>query len=140
MLSALSEAGAEFLVVGAHALAVHGFPRATGDLDIWVRPTQENANCVWQAIAKYGAPHRNLVLEDFSIPNTVFRIGVAPNRIDILTSIDGVNFDEAWTDRQRTTVDGQSFFVIGRNQLLKNKKAAGRPKDLIDAAWLEETS
>jgi hypothetical protein len=137
MLSALSEADVEFLVVGAHALAVHGFPRATGDLDIWVRPTQENAQRVWQAITTYGAPHRNLVVDDFSVPNTVFQVGVAPNRIDILTSIDGVSFDEAWPERIRQCVDEHCFFVIGRDQLLKNKKAAGRPKDLIDALWLE---
>jgi hypothetical protein len=123
MLSALSAAGAEYLVVGAHALSVHGFPRATGDLDIWVRPTQENADCVLKAIKQYGAPHRKLSREDLSTPNTVFQIGVAPNRIDVLTSIDGVEFDEAWQSRKQTSVDAISFFVIGRDLLLKNKLA-----------------
>jgi len=138
MLSALSEAGADYLVVGAHALAVHGYPRATGDLDIWVRPTKENADRVWQAIAEFGAPRRNLRREDFFTPDTVFQIGVEPNRIDILTSIDGVEFDEAWLDRRPTTVDKISFHVLSRVQLLKNKRAAGRPKDLADAAYLEQ--
>jgi hypothetical protein len=138
MLSALSAAAADYLVVGAHALAVHGYPRATGDLDIWVRPTRENADRVWDAIENYGAPRRGITRDDFLTPDTVFQIGVAPNRIDILTSIDGVDFAEAWKNRQPAVVDKQSFFVIGRDDLLKNKRATGRPKDLADAAWLEE--
>lgn len=138
MLSALSEAGVDFLVVGAHALAAHGYPRATGDLDIWVRPTKGNADRVWQAIENFGAPHRNLRRDDFYTPDTVFQIGVEPNRIDILTSIDGVEFDEAWPNRRPTTIDKISFHVIGREQLLKNKRATGRPKDLADVAYLEQ--
>jgi hypothetical protein len=140
MLFELSAAGADFLVVGAHALAAHGLPRATGDIDIWVQPTKENADRVWQAIESFGAPNRNLARDDLYTPNTVFQIGVEPQRIDILTSIDGVEFAEAWQDRKQTTVDGITFFVIGRDMLLKNKKAAGRPKDLADAAWLEQTN
>jgi hypothetical protein len=139
MLSALSEAGAEFLVVGAHALAVHGYPRATGDLDVWVRPTKENADRVWKAIEQYGAPRRNITREDFCTEDVVFQIGTAPNRIDVLTSIDGVDFDEAWSNRKATNVDELPFYVIGREQLLKNKRATGRPKDLADVAWLEES-
>jgi len=139
MLSALSAAGADFLVVGAHALAAHGFPRATGDLDIWVRPTKENASRVWQAIEQYGAPRRHLNPDDFCSPDTVVQIGLAPNRIDILTSINGVGFDDAWQKRKQTAVDDTTFFVIGRDDLLTNKRATGRPKDLADAAWLEES-
>jgi hypothetical protein len=138
MLSALSGAGADYLIVGAHALAVHGYPRATGDLDIWVRPTKENADRVWQALERYGAPRRNLTPDDFCTANTVFQIGIAPNRIDILTSIDGVDFDEAWPNRKPTTVDELTFSVLGRDELLKNKRATGRPRDLADAAWLED--
>jgi hypothetical protein len=139
MLSALSEAGAEFLVVGAHALAAHGHPRATGDLDIWVRPTRENADRVWQAIERFGAPRRNLCREDFCAPDVVFQIGVEPNRIDILTSITGVEFEEAWQHRKQSRIDGISVSILGRDQLLKNKLACGRPKDLADAAWLKGT-
>jgi hypothetical protein len=138
MLSALSAAGAEVLVVGDHALAAHGYPRATGDLDIWVRPTGENADRVCQAIVNYGAPRRHLSRDDFCTPDTVYQIGVAPNRIDILTSIDGVEFDEAWANRKQVSIDDLTFFVIGRDQLLKNKREAGRPKDMADVAWLEE--
>ena len=139
MLSALSGAGAEYLVVGAHALAVHGYPRATGDLDIWVRPTKENATRVWQAIEKYGAPRRNMTVGDFHTSNTVFQIGVAPGRIDLMTSIDGIEFDVAWQNRRPHVVDDHPFFVIGRNDLLQNKRASGRPKDLADVAWLESS-
>jgi hypothetical protein len=116
---------------------VHGYPRATGDLDIWVRPTRENADRVWVAIARYGAPRRYLDANDFCTPDTVFQIGVAPRRIDILTTIAGIEFDEAWPTRQQQVVDSVSFHVIGREELLKNKRAAGRPKDLADVAWLE---
>jgi hypothetical protein len=139
MLSALSAAGAEFLVVGAHALAAHGYVRATGDLDIWVRPTNENAERVWQAVVhSFRAPHRHLTRDDFCTPNTVVQIGVEPNRVDILTSIAGVEFDECWPTRKQVEVDGLLFYALGPEALLKNKRAAGRPKDLNDVAWLEQ--
>jgi len=125
------------LVVGAHALAAHGYPRATGDLDIWVRPNSANAARVWRAIEQFGAPRRNISREDFHTPDTVFQIGIAPSRVDILTSISGVEFDEAWRKRVPTAVEGVSFSVLGRDELLINKRATGRPKDLADAAWLE---
>ncbi|MCI0335363.1 MAG: hypothetical protein L0228_19315 [Planctomycetes bacterium] len=138
MLSALNGAGAEYLVVGAYALATYGTARATGDFDIWVRPTEDNAQRVWAALERFGAPRRKLTREDLRTPDTVFQIGVAPNRIDILTSITGVEFDEAWQHRKQTQINGISVSVIGREQLLRNKRAVGRPKDLADAAWLEE--
>src|SRR3989442_8740941 len=106
MLAALSAAGADYLVVGAHALAVHGVVRATGDLDVWVRPTPENASKVWRALLAFGAPLQELTERDLSTPNLVFQIGVAPYRIDLLTSIDGVSFDEAWRDHVAIPVDG----------------------------------
>jgi len=139
MLSALNDSGAEYLVVGAHAMATYGHARATGDFDIWVHSTKENANRVWAALEKFGAPRRNLTIEDFSTPNNVYQIGVEPDRIDILTSIDGVEFDEAWQNRIQMQINGVSVPIIGRNQLLKNKRAVGRPKDLADVAWLEES-
>jgi hypothetical protein len=139
MLSALSDAGAEFLIVGAHALAAHGYPRATGDLDIWIRPTAENAGRVWLALERFGAPRRNLTQQDLSTPDTVFQIGVPPQRIDRLTSIDGVTFDDAWQDRKVSKLGQLSVAFLGRNQLLTNKRTTGRPKDIADAAWLEES-
>jgi hypothetical protein len=138
MLSALNDSCAEYLVVGAHALAAYGPPRATGDFDIWVRPTEENAELVWAALEKFGAPRRRLKKTDLHTPDNVYQIGVAPNRIDILTSITGVEFDEAWRNRKQMQINGISVSVIGRDQLLKNKRATGRAKDLADVAWLEE--
>ena len=138
MLSALNDAGADYLVVGAHALATYGPARATGDFDIWVRPTEENAKRVWKALEKFGAPRRKLAVEDLHTPDNVYQIGVAPNRIDILTSITGVEFDEAWEHRTQIQINDIAVSVIGRNELVKNKRATGRPKDLADIAWLEE--
>jgi hypothetical protein len=140
MLNALNDAGADYLVVGAYALSVYGPPRATGDFDIWVRPSEENAKRVWTALENFGAPRRKLTQQDLQVPENVFQIGVAPNRIDILTSITGVEFDEAWQHRERKQLNGISVSVIGRAQLLKNKRATGRPKDLADVAWLEAES
>lgn len=103
MLSALSEAGAEFLVVGAHALAAHCVPRATGDLDIWVHSTHDNATRVLAALTAFGAPLADLSLADLTRTDTVFQIGVVPCRIDILTGISGVPFAVAWERRMPST-------------------------------------
>lgn len=139
MLSALNDSGAEYLVVGAHAIGTYSTPLATGDFDIWVRPTRENAERVWAALEKFGAPRRKLTIDDLCTPDNMYQIGVAPNRIDILTSITGVGFDEAWSNRTESQIDGIMVSVIGRTELLKNKRAAGRPKDLADVAWLEQS-
>lgn len=137
MLSALSEESAEFLVVGAHALAAHGRPRATGDLDIWVRPTPANAARVWSALVRFGAPLRDLSIADLSSVGIVFQMGLPPVRIDILTGITGVTFDEAWPRRLVANVAGLDVPFLGRDDLLANKRATGRPKDLADVAALE---
>lgn len=137
MLSVLCEEGAEFLLVGAYALATHGLPRATGDMDIWIRRSQENATRVWRALRRFGAPLTGLTEVDLNTPNLVFQIGIAPRLIDILTSIDAVQFDEAWPDRRVVEIEGLSIGVIGRSHLIQNKRAVGRPQDLADVAWLE---
>jgi hypothetical protein len=137
MLSELSAAGAEFIIVGAHALAVHGLPRATGDLDIWIRSTPENAGKVWKALTSFGAPLDQLSMNDLSTPGIIFQIGVVPCRIDILTDIDGVEFDEAWANKTYIKIHGIDIPVIGMQELLKNKKAAGRPQDIADVTRLE---
>lgn len=137
MLFALSEAGADYLIVGAYAMAVHGLPRATGDLDIWIRRSEENSHRVWRAIKKFGTPRSRVTAADFTVRDTVFQIGAVPRRIDILTSVDGVEFEEAWPDRKTVGLEGREVPVIGRAQLIKNKRACGRPKDLADLAWLE---
>ncbi|HEX4961121.1 MAG TPA: hypothetical protein VF173_09820 [Thermoanaerobaculia bacterium] len=139
MLSALLDADATFIVVGAHALAVHGVPRATGDLDIWVRPDPENATKVWDALLAFGAPVEGmgLSLEDLTKSGTVFQIGLPPRRVDILTEIDGITFDQAWPTRTVEKVGGLEVPFLGREALLQNKLASARPKDLADVEMLE---
>jgi hypothetical protein len=137
MLSAFIAGGVEFLIVGAYALAAHGVPRATGDLDFWVRPSDENARRVLQALDVFGAPLHDLSAEDLTQPDLVYQIGVEPVRIDILTEIDGVAFDEAWAGRVVSEIDGLRVPVIGRAELIRNKRALGRTKDLADIEALE---
>jgi len=137
MLSELSASGAEFLVVGAHALAAHGYPRATGDLDIWVRADTENAPRVLEALRRFGAPLFDLSVEDLAKPGTVFQIGMAPARIDILTGVSGLTFEQAWPRRKTVKLGELSVGVIGREDLIRNKRATGRPQDLVDADNLE---
>lgn len=137
MLAALSAAAAEFLVVGAYAVAVHGRPRATGDLDLWVRPSAENAARVWQALVAFGAPLSELTPADLVRPDVVFQIGVPPSRIDLMTGLSGITFDEAWPRRVLVSVSGRTVAVLGREDLIRNKKATGRPRDLADVAELE---
>jgi hypothetical protein len=137
MLAALSAAGAEFLIVGAHALAAYGRPRATGHLDLWIRATPENAERVWRALVAFGAPLDDLRLEDLSAAEVVFQIGVVPARIDILTSITGVEFDGAWQRRQAIEVDGQTLPFLSREDLIRNKTALDRPRDRADIEDLE---
>jgi hypothetical protein len=139
MLSALSEEDVDFLLVGAFAMAAHGLPRATGDIDIWVRPSSENAERVWRALRRFGAPTHDLTVGDLAEPDVEFQIGVAPRRIDLLTSIDGVSFEEAWPHRVTVTLEELSLPVLARVHLIQNKRAAGRARDLADLAWLEDT-
>jgi len=137
MLAALSEAGADFMVIGAHAVALHARPRATGDLDIWIRATPDNANRVWAALVAFGAPLHELTLADLTSDDLVFQIGMPPNRIDLLTTISGVSFDEAWPRRTTVALWGLTVPVIGREDLVTNKRAVRRPQDLADLAELE---
>src|SRR5690606_11188843 len=121
MLAALRDAGAEYLVVGAHALAAHGRPRATGDLDLWVRPAQDNARRVYAALAAFGAPLDQLTVEDLTEPDLIYQVGVVPARIDILTGISGVEFAEAWAGRMTIRLGELEVPVIGREALIRNK-------------------
>lgn len=127
----------EFLVVGAHALAAHGHVRATKDLDVWVRPHPANAERVRTALRAFGAPIADLTITDLATPGTIFQIGVAPIRIDVITAIDGVDFDQAWSVRVHTQFAGEPVAVLSREHLIQNKKAAGREQDLLDVKWLE---
>jgi hypothetical protein len=137
LFAELNAQKADFLVVGAHALAAHGHVRATKDLDVWVRSTPKNAKRVYQALASFGAPLSDLTPEDLATPNVVFQIGVPPIRIDIVTSIDGVTFEEAWLERVESRYDDQRVHVLSRRHLIQNKKATGRLQDLADVEHLE---
>jgi hypothetical protein len=138
VIVALADEGAEFIIVGAFALALHGAPRASGDIDLFVRPTPENARHVFRALQSFGAPleDHGVSADDFARPGTVYQIGLPPRRIDILTQISGLDFAEAWASRVETTIEGRKASFIGRDAYIKNKLAAGRPKDLADASRL----
>jgi hypothetical protein len=136
LLCELSAHHVELLVVGAHALAAHGHVRATKDLDVWVRPDPSNARRVLEALEAFGAPRHGATLEDLSGPDFVLQIGVAPVRIDVMTSITGVDFEEAWQARLHATFDGQPVGVLSRKHLIQNKTATGRAQDIADVEWL----
>jgi Nucleotidyl transferase of unknown function (DUF2204) len=140
LLVVFVDAGVEFVIVGAYALAFHGAPRASGDIDLFVRPALENAQRVFDALARFGAPLEaaGMTAPDFAAPGAVYQIGLPPRRIDILTTISGVTFDEAWASRSTAEVEGRTVSFIGREALLKNKLATGRPKDTADAARLRQ--
>ena len=137
LLLAFNEHNVEYLIVGAHALAAHGHVRATKDLDLWVRPERSNAQKVLQALSDFGAPLSDLTLDDLSKKATIFQIGTAPLRIDVITNIDGVEFEDAWPDRLETVFGGVPAFVISRHHLITNKKTAARLQDLVDVQQLE---
>jgi hypothetical protein len=137
LLRAFLAADVRFLVVGAYALAVYGRPRATGDLDIWIDATPENAHRVWKALVDFGAPLAEIDEADFATPGVVYQIGVPPGRIDILTDLTALAFAEAWSDRIRCPFGDIEVDFIGRASLVKNKRATGRPKDLGDIEGIE---
>jgi len=138
LLSTFNAHGVEYLVVGAHALAAHGHVRATGDLDVWIRPEQQNARRVMRALSAFGAPLHDLSESDLTKPGLIFQIGIAPLRIDILTTIDAVQFDEAWADRLTADFAGQRVAVLSAKHLIANKRAVGRAQDRADVEWLEK--
>ena len=142
MIAALQEEDADFLVVGAFAMAAHGVPRATGDLDLWIRARRQNAERVMRALLRFGAPvaSAKLTAEDLVNPDMVFQMGRPPRRIDVITGIDGVYFDEAWPNRLVLGVEGREVPFLGRGELLRNKQAAGREKDLVDLKALLGTT
>lgn len=126
-----------YLLVGGYAVAFHARPRYTKDLDVWVDRTPTNAHRAWQALASFGAPLQELGPEDLTRPEMVFQIGLPPNRIDILTELAGVSFEEAWERRVTTTYGDCAVQVLSRTDLIRNKRKVGRPQDLIDVEELE---
>jgi hypothetical protein len=137
LLLCLNEGGVRYLIVGAYAVIYHTEPRYTKDLDIWVEPTAENAAKVWRALASFGAPLDDLSVADLSNPDMIYQIGVEPNRIDLIMEIKGLSFTEAWKNRVITSYDDQPVSLLSWEHILLAKKAAGRPRDLLDVEILE---
>ena len=139
LLRELNAADARYLVVGAGALAFHGLPRATRDFDIWVDPDTNNAVRVYQALARFGAPLDSLSVSDLQSDDLIFQIGVEPLRIDVITDISGIRFEEAWPNRVFAEVETVRIPILSREDLIRNKRATGREKDALDVkALLEE--
>ena len=139
LLVALADEGADFVLVGGWAVAVHGRPRATDDLDVLVRADGDNAARVYRALVRFGAPvqQHGLTPRLFEAPGYGYRFGLPPQKVEVLTSISGVGFDAAMQEHLTVEIDGRGVPVIGRAALIANKKAAGRLKDLDDVQWLE---
>jgi hypothetical protein len=137
MLQVLGDEKVRFLLVGAYALAAHGYPLATMDIDIWVMPAPDNADAVLRALRRFGAPLNNLTKADLEQEGTVFQIGVAPRRIDIITAVSGLRFDEAFSHASPVDVEGIQVYIPSVADLIRNKRASGRTRDLADAEALE---
>ena len=137
ILHALSDEKVKFILVGAYALAAHGYPRATMDIDIWVMPSSENADAVLRALRHFGAPLHNLTKEDLQKDGTIFQIGVAPRRIDIITTASGLQFETTYRDSIPVNIEGIEVRIPSIDDLIHNKRASGRTRDLADVEALE---
>lgn len=137
LLRAFADADVRFLLVGAYALGLHGKPRATGDLDVWVDATPENARRVMEALQAFGAPTADIAESDLARPGVTYQIGLPPRRIDILTDLTGLTFAEAWPSRVLGPFGDIHVDFIGRADFLRNKRQTGRLKDLADVEGLE---
>lgn len=129
-----------FLVVGAYAMAVHGYPRATGDFDIWVEAASDNSQKVYKSLLEFGAPLSDIEEEVFAEKGIIFQIGVAPRRIDIITCIDGIEFEEAYQNKKEIKIESLKVPFLSKPSLIKNKKATGREKDKLDIEYLQKNA
>ncbi|MDT8302426.1 MAG: nucleotidyltransferase [Sedimentisphaerales bacterium] len=136
MLQILLDNKVRFLVVGAYAMGAYGYPRATGDFDIWVEASSENSKIIYQSLLKFGAPISELTQTTFCEEGIIFQIGVAPRRIDIITKIDGVDFKKAYSDKQEVEIEDIKIPFISKEDLIKNKESTGREKDILDVKYL----
>ncbi len=130
----------EYLIVGGHAVAYHGYPRYTGDIDFLIRPSESNARLVLAVLSDFGFADCSPSIEELTSEGSVIQLGLPPNRIDLITSISGVSFSEAWAGKDDAMLDGLSVAFIGRSELLKNKAASGRSKDRLDVEVLAKQS
>lgn len=140
LLSEFNANKVEFLIVGAYAIGAHGLERGTTDLDLWIRPTPKNAKRILKSLHSFGVPLCDLTIEDLSHPKMVFQIGNAPVHVDLITSIKGVTFEDAWKKRLRSKLGGEPASVLSREDLITNKKRLARSKDIVDLEWLEKNS
>jgi predicted nucleotidyltransferase len=138
ILQAFADEKVRFLLVGAYALAAYGYPRATMDIDLWVEPSPENAESILRALRHFGAPLEKVTREDFQKDNAIFQIGVAPRRIDIITTASGLQFIEAFNRSVTIDIDGIEIHILSLSDLVRNKRASGRTKDIADAEALED--
>ena len=137
MLKCLNKAGVDYILVGGWAVNMYGYIRATVDLDIWILADADNAKKVYSAVAEFGAPVAEMKPEDFAEYGMIFQIGVAPCRVDIISKISGVTYADAVTRAVPKTIDGIPVRIISLEDLIANKKASGRAKDLADVEVLE---
>jgi hypothetical protein len=141
LIRAFNAQGVEYLLVGGYAFGVHAQPRATKDLDLFIRADARNSDAVFRALCQYGAPLGGLTAKDFRDAKTGLQIGVPPNRIDILQQISGVTFNEAWRDRITAMLDADTpTYVISRENLIRNKLAAGREQDILDVKQIQKAA
>ena len=138
MLQILLNNKIKFLIVGAYAMGAQGYPRATGDFDIWVEPSPENSKKVYNSLAEFGAPLEQINTETFIKKGIIFQIGVVPRRVDILTFIDGVKFDKAYKNKENIEIEGITIPFLSKENIIKNKKATGREKDKLDVKYLRK--
>lgn len=136
MLQILLKNNVKFLVVGAYAMGACGYPRATGDIDLWVEASSANSKSIYKSLKDFGAPLSEIDEDTFNAQGLIFQIGVAPRRIDIITKIDGVVFSDAYNNKQEIELDGLKIPFLSKSDIIKNKKAAARDKDLIDIKYL----
>lgn len=129
---------AKFLIVGAYAMGAYGYPRATGDFDIWVEASSENSKKIHKSLSEFGAPLSDVTEKTFTGKGIIFQIGVAPRRIDIITHIDGVTFEEAYKTKEFIEIENLRVPFLSKENLIKNKESTGREKDRLDADYLKK--
>ena len=140
LLRFLNQEKAEYLIVGAHAVIFYTEPRYTKDIDIWIRPEGDNANRVYQALKKFGAPVKELTPKDFTNSEMMYQIGIEPNRIDILMDVDGVTFSSAWKNKKVSKYGDEKIYVLCLKDVIQSKQASKRPQDLLDLERLNKTA
>jgi hypothetical protein len=138
LLALFRSHGVEFLVVGGHAVAFHGSPRLTEDLDLFVRPDVANGKRIVDALRAFGFGSLDITADDFVADDRVIQLGRTPNRVDLITRLYGVDFADAWQRRVSAEIDGADVWMIARDDLVANKRATGRAQDIADAEALEK--